>query len=594
MNRTKERVLNAVLIVLAAGLLISTVSLAVLYRTASGRLTAVTEDREAMKARLADLNTELSGLTAELDQLESEKKAAEAEAREKALKIDGLESMIKLLEDAQEGMTETNTQLSARLTEANRMADSLRGDVDTLNRKIELQTEKVNALRERSSALKATVSGLEEELKDAREEIRAWEEAAEPLPSPMGQEVAEMMTLSAQEEEPPLQDGNTGSDDTDPAVLDDESEIPEEGVPDENPEAPDAEIPDAEIPDEKISVPEETEPAEAEQVQLDPEPVHPDPDPPVEAEPVQPAPVQPDSVPAVPVRPAVRESSFPETEPVNLLMKYMEGGAPMRWDWVSGTNQLTEIYPALAYYYEDLATGDVVSYNPDVINYAASLIKVPYLYSVLLELEQFESSHPRGADGKIVYGPGEEKYNLDEIWVYDPATMYEEGSGEIMEMEAGISMPVRQLFEYAILYSDNIAWMQIYDRFGYDSFYALMGRLGVQGTNTDFMDLTARDCGKILKDVYRYFSTGSSYALWLQNLMSRSKYGHLIADHYPGILVCHKYGWDVESYHDMAIIYDEHPYILVIMTDYEDGGATAAQYFADVVSMTKVIHATNR
>jgi hypothetical protein len=44
----------------------------------------------------------------------------------------------------------------------------------------------------------------------------------------------------------------------------------------------------------------------------------------------------------------------------------------------------------------------------------------------------------------------------------------------------------------------------------------------------------------------------------------------------------------------MAIIYDEHPYLLVIMTDYEDGGATAARFFADVVSMTKVIHATSQ
>ena len=34
-----------------------------------------------------------------------------------------------------------------------------------------------------------------------------------------------------------------------------------------------------------------------------------------------------------------------------------------------------------------------------------------------------------------------EKYNLDEIWVYDPATMYEQGSGEIMEMEAGVMRP---------------------------------------------------------------------------------------------------------------------------------------------------------
>ena len=78
----------------------------------------------------------------------------------------------------------------------------------------------------------------------------------------------------------------------------------------------------------------------------------------------------------------------------------------------------------------------------------------------------------------------EEREDLREDSFYPIAV-----SGEIMEMEGGVSMPVRQLFEYAILYSDNIAWMQIYYRFGYDSFYNLMSRLGVQGTNTDFMDL---------------------------------------------------------------------------------------------------------
>ena len=136
--------------------------------------------------------------------------------------------------------------------------------------------------------------------------------------------------------------------------------------------------------------------------------------------------------------------------------------------------------------------------------------------------------------------------------------------------------------------------MQIYDRFGYDSFYRAVAELGIQGTNTQFMYLTARDCSIFLKEIYKYFETGSKYAVWMRSLMSRSKYGYLIADHYPGIVVAHKYGWVIDSYHDMAVIYDEHPYILVIMTDYEDGGATAARFFADVVSMTKVIHATSQ
>ena len=571
MNRTKGRLLNAVLILLSAGLLASTVTFAVLYRTASAGLVSAEEERETMAARLSELTAELSGLSAEIDGLESEKKAAESEAYEKTLKIDGLESMIELLEDAQDGMTETNSQLSARLKEASRMADSLRSDVDALTKKISLQTDKVNALRARSDELKGTVAELEEKLRDAHEEIRAWEEAAAPLSSPMDQELGEILSLEIPENPDPIE----SADPVEPersAEPDELPVVPEPPAPVYDPE-PEPEETEAE----SVTPPEPVVPEPAEDSVKEPEPA-----------PVEPAPIVPTPPPA-----PVTESTMKETEPVNVLMRYMQNGAPLRWDWISGTDQLIERYPALSYYYEDLVTGDIVSYNPDVITYAASLIKVPYLYSVLLEIEAFEAAHVRDADGKIVYGPGEEKYDLDEVWVYDPETMYEEGSGEIMEMEAGIRMPVRELFEYAILYSDNIAWMQIYHRFGYESFYRLMAQLGVQGTEVDFMDLTARDCGKIMKDVYRYFAAGSEYALWFQNLMSRSKYGHLIAEHYPGILVCHKYGWDVESYHDMAIVYDEHPYILVIMTDYEDGGATAAQYFSDVVSMTKVIHATN-
>ena len=40
----------------------------------------------------------------------------------------------------------------------------------------------------------------------------------------------------------------------------------------------------------------------------------------------------------------------------------------------------------------------------------------------------------------------------------------------------------------------------------------------------------------------------------------------------------------------MAIVYAEHPYILVIMTDLEDGGNNANSYIASVVKAINTIH----
>jgi hypothetical protein len=52
----------------------------------------------------------------------------------------------------------------------------------------------------------------------------------------------------------------------------------------------------------------------------------------------------------------------------------------------------------------------------------------------------------------------------------------------------------------------------------------------------------------------------------------------------------HKYGWDEDAYHDMAIVYDEHPYILVVMTDLDDGGSEENSYIRSIVRSIQSIH----
>lgn len=294
---------------------------------------------------------------------------------------------------------------------------------------------------------------------------------------------------------------------------------------------------------------------------------------------------------------AEADETTPETDenktPTEKLMSLFETGAPLRWARAAEeSDEFVKVYPELSFAYYDIDSGEEIKYNSDEIRYSASLIKAPYIYSVLCEIEEFEKNKKeRDEDGNIIYHDGEEKYDLGEKWVYDSAAMLEEGSGEIMEKEDGFELTWKELIDYALLYSDNIAFAQLRQRFGYKYFYEKMAEIGVTGVNRDFMSLSADDCVKFLITLNEYFESGSEYAEHMKDCMTRSKHLEMICAHYDEGEAAHKYGWDIGAFHDMALILDEHPYIIVIMTDYEDGGKEPTDFIGDVTELVKQIHA---
>lgn len=279
--------------------------------------------------------------------------------------------------------------------------------------------------------------------------------------------------------------------------------------------------------------------------------------------------------------------------PTEKLMSLFENGAPLRWARAAEeSDEFVKVYPELSFAYYDIDSGEKIKYNSGEIRYSASLIKAPYIYSVLCEIEEFEKNKKEfDEDGNIIYLEGEEKYDLSEKWVYNSATMLEEGSGEIMEKEDGFELTWKELIDYALLYSDNIAFAQLRQRFGYKYFYEKMAEIGVTGVNRDFMSLSADDCVKFLIKLDEYFESGSEYAEHMKDCMTRSKHLEMICAHYDEGEAAHKYGWDIGAFHDMALILDEHPYIIVIMTDYEDGGKEPTDFIGDVTELVKQIHA---
>ncbi len=274
------------------------------------------------------------------------------------------------------------------------------------------------------------------------------------------------------------------------------------------------------------------------------------------------------------------------------LISLLENDAPLKWAKSDvNPNEFVKVYPELSFAYYDIDSGESITYESERVRYSASLIKALYIYSVLSEIEGFENSATRDENGDIVYDSITKKYDLNEKWIYNSAIMLAEGSGEIMNEQDGFELKWSELIDYALLYSDNVAFAQLRERFGYTYFYKQMADIGVHGIESGFMNLSVDDCVLFLRKLDDYFLSGSAYANHMKDCMTRSKHLEMICANYDEGMAAHKYGWDIGAFHDMAIVFDEHPYIIVIMTDYEDGGEEPIQFIADVTSFVKEYHA---
>ncbi len=56
----------------------------------------------------------------------------------------------------------------------------------------------------------------------------------------------------------------------------------------------------------------------------------------------------------------------------------------------------------------------------------------------------------------------------------------------------------------------------------------------------------------------------------------------------------HKYGWDYGAYHDIGIVYDEHPYAVAIFSEYDSATAAQVEYLDSLLECVDRIHAEYR
>lgn len=204
--------------------------------------------------------------------------------------------------------------------------------------------------------------------------------------------------------------------------------------------------------------------------------------------------------------------------------------------------------------YEDIYTGLTLSYNEDGVIFGASSVKAPlviYIYEL-------------ASKGKI---------DLDEEMEYT-ANYYVNGSGIMQNESVGGKYKIRTLCDYAIRYSDNIAYTMLLNRVGNDNvrdFWSNKGSRVIFSTNEVWGNLSARDSNLYMKELYNFYKSDNVYGEEVMNLFVSSIYKgiHSLDDSY---LVADKYGWTGSVYNDSAVVLADNPYVLSILsnTGYSD------------------------
>ena len=241
-------------------------------------------------------------------------------------------------------------------------------------------------------------------------------------------------------------------------------------------------------------------------------------------------------------------------------------------DIKSKINELNSVFSDnslnISYYYEDLSSGYSLSYNSQAQSWAASVIKAPvviYIYDL--------------ANKGIV--------DLDEKITYTPS-YYAGGTGVIKNHKYYSTYSIRTLVEYAVKYSDNIAHRMLVKRFGMEdikNYWRNLGSSTIFENGNLFSNFNAIDGYIVMKQLYN-FANSCDLGKELMDYFKAAKPNFIIGNEENEI--AHKYGWAQNILHDMAIVFDDKPYILVIFSN--RGQKTYDAFFNDVSKKVNEIH----
>ena len=164
------------------------------------------------------------------------------------------------------------------------------------------------------------------------------------------------------------------------------------------------------------------------------------------------------------------------------------------------------------------------------------------------------------------------------------------GSGIIKDGEFGAEYTYYELFHHLIKYGDAIAYKELKGHFGTTLQKNLLASIGAQTMKGDPSLTSAKELSLIMKEIYSFIESDAHYASLMKDSMIGSVHSVMITPGIVGKDVAHAYGWSEGAYHDMAIVYDSHPYVLVFASELDAGGDEINAYINKIASIIDDIH----
>lgn len=222
----------------------------------------------------------------------------------------------------------------------------------------------------------------------------------------------------------------------------------------------------------------------------------------------------------------------------------------------------------------DIDSGQSLEFNSEKKFESASLMKLVVITELyrLIHLGELDVDHPLTLEEKHIVG----------------------GSGDLKELEPGLTFPVRILAEKMITQSDNTATQMLTDFLTKEALNKSTTNLGLTGTtiNRDIYDfaaidqgrdnyITARDAAFLMKEIARDELPGSKE---IHAVLERQRRNDMIGKGFPEDLkVAHKTGELNGILHDVGIVYaPKGSYVLVLLSDGVSDKQKGIEVFANL------------
>lgn len=213
------------------------------------------------------------------------------------------------------------------------------------------------------------------------------------------------------------------------------------------------------------------------------------------------------------------------------------------------------------FYYKNLETGAVESYNGDDEFQAASVIKLPMLAAVMY----VEREEPGTLSRRVTI---EEKHKVP-------------GCGAIQHITGENSYDLESLCRLMITISDNTATNAIIRCFGIDRLNEIFRLLGMRATRLSRMlfdaeasrrglenMFTPHEIASLLEQIYDGSCVGREQSEFMLDLLLRQQINHKIPGYLPSsIKVAHKTGEDDGIANDAGIVFTKSPFVIVFASN---------------------------